>query len=309
MGYSNHAEVSDIRYEAPSLTEGEKFEAQGLWTPIINPNNPLYRTLFKPFDSEQYLYPRLPVDMGHFDISPFREVPNVLRLPIKYPTESRDGLKLAGDDCYHIPKELLAMMPLINRVANYERNINPRYDEVFCHITIDQSDVPRGQYHRFPGFHGDGFQGAKFSPYQHTMHKEKITVEHSYILVTAPGTELCLQPFFVTHLDEAKHSEFLEFDEQAKKANIYRTLPSHLYIFDPYIVHRSPVMLIPSPDSKQGQRRTFIRITFTFSELDHPKNTVNPMFPPYEYEDRIDIRENLARFGFGVPYHLYGLQK
>lgn len=300
MGYDTHTEVSEIRYSHPELTEGKQFEPKGLWTPLINPNNILYKTLFEPFDSEQYLYPRLPVDMGHFDIESLMQsnqpktsgVPNVLRLPLKYP-----------GGAYCIPKELMAMMPLIRRAANYEKNINPRHDETFCHITIDESVVPEGEYHRFPGFHGDGFQGAKFGPKQRTKHKEKITVEHSYIVVTAPPTELCLQPFFVTHLDEAKHSEFLEFDAQAHNVNIYGTLPSHLYLFDPYIVHRSPVIAKP----KCGTRRTFVRITYTFSELEHPKNTVNPMFPPYKYEDRIDIRENLVRFGFGVPYHLYGL--
>ncbi len=295
MTYANYTEVSAIRYTDAELSaEGETFSPRGLWTPRINPNNPLYRTLLDPFDVEQYLYPRPPVDMGNWDIGSVT-TPNVLRLPIKNP-----------EGAYHIPKELSSLFPLIKRVANYEMNINPRHAETFCHITYDVSQVGNGEYHRFPGFHGDGFQGAKFGPHQNTKHKEKIAIEHSYILVTDPGTELCLQPFFVTHLDESKHSEFLEFDAQAEEVNIFLTIPGHMYIFDPYIVHRSPVIVT---DSKWGKRRTFIRITYTFSELEHPKNTVNPMFEPYEYEDRIDIRENLAKFGFEVPFHLYGLLK
>lgn len=285
-GYDDHAEISSIRYVHPELSsQGVEFMPKGLWTPLINPNNILYRTLFEPFDVEQYLYPRLPVDMGYWDVEGLmnHEVPNVLRLPIKNPGTQ-----------FKIPQELAPLLKLIDRVANYDKRINPHFDKAFCHITFDLSDVEPGQYHRFPGMHGDGFQGSKLTP--------KILPEHSYILVTDPATEVCLQPFFLKHLDEAKHNEFLECDSQAHPANIYRTLPGHLYLIDPYIVHRTPKIT-------KKVRRLFIRITFTFLELEHPKNTVNPMLEPYEYEDRIDIRDNLAPFNGPTPFYLYGLTK
>jgi hypothetical protein len=126
-------------------------------------------------------------------------------------------------------------------------------------------------------------------------------VEHSYILTTDPPTEFCVQPFFLKHLDESKHNFFLEFDKQAKESNIYQCLPNHLYLIDPYMVHRTP--RLPGDTS-----RTFLRITFAFTELQHPKNTINPLFAGQEYEKRIDIRENLCKNEFDVPYHLYGVQ-
>lgn len=283
--YNEHAKVSEIRYSPAELSsEGYTFAPERLWTPTIDPDNVMYYTLFKPFNKANFLYPRLPVDMGWVDSKELMQCStNVLRMPIRFPHTA-----------YKIPKELGALVPLIQRVAEYEHFINPIVGRAFAHITFDKSSVNPGEHHRFPGFHGDGFQGSKLTP--------KITSEHSYILTTNPPTEFCLQPFFLNHLDEAKHNMFLEFDKQARKENIYQSLPNHLYLIDPYMVHRTPKIT-------ETVERLFIRITFTFSELEHPKNTINPMFPPYKYQDRIDIRQALSKNEFEIPYHLYGLKR
>jgi hypothetical protein len=287
MSYVDHATISEIRYEHPTLSAVEPimFEAQGLWTPTIDPDSIAYRSLFKEFNLNQYLYPRFPIDMG---LTTVEKLPfNVLRMPIKYPGTG-----------YKIPRELAPLEDLIHRVAEYEaflyndHHINP--NSTFCHITYDNSDIPAGEYHRYPGFHGDGIQGTKLTP--------KVWVEHSYILATAPPTEFCVQPFFLRHLDEAKHNYFLEFDRQAHECNIYGSLPNHLYLIDPYMVHRTPKITQPI-------NRTFLRITYAFTELQHPKNTVNPLLPGQVYHKRVDIRANLMPNEFEVPYHLYGISK
>lgn len=284
-GYSEHDKVSAIRYAQPELSgRGTVYNPKGCWTPLIDEHNVAYYTLFKPFNKSNFMYPRPPIDMGLIDVAPFfKGKNNVLRMPIKFPKTD-----------YKIPSELSFLQPLIERVADYESFINKDHDKVFAHITFDRSNVDAGEHHRFPGFHGDGFQGTKLTP--------KITVEHSYILTTSPPTEFCLQPFFLNHLDDAKHNMFLEFDKQANKQNVYGSIPNHLYLIDPYMVHRTPVI-------ERKVERIFVRITYTFSELEHPKNTMNPMFPPYQYHDRIDIRQGLAPFEFDVPLHLYGLTK
>jgi hypothetical protein len=287
-GYSDHAKVSSIRYEHPVLSAENpiEFEPKGLWTPTIDADNIAYRSMFQPFNLNQYLYPRPPIDMGLTE--PIHGgSPNVLRMPLKFP-----------GTIYKIPRELEALVPLIQRVAEYEkflctdRHVNP--DATFCHITCDFSNVSPGEYHRYPGFHGDGIQGTKLTP--------KVYVEHSYILTWDPPTEFCLQPFFLKHLDEAKHNYFLEFDRQAKEVNVYGSLPRHLYLIDPYMVHRTPKI-------KQRTSRLFLRITYAFTELQHPKNTINPLFDGQEYHKRIDIRENLCANEFEVPWQLYGLSK
>ena len=283
MGYADHAKISAIRYTQPKLDRRNpiEFEAKGLWTPMIDADNIAYQSLFKPFNLNQYLYPRPPVDMGF--VEPVSSKINVLRMPLKFPGTG-----------YRIPRQLAVLEPLIRRCAEYEAFINPAHNNCFCHITHDLSDVEAGTHHRFPGFHGDGIQGTKLTP--------KVNVEHSYILTTAPPTEFCLQPFFLKHLDEAKHNYFLEFDKQAKEANVYGSLPNHLYLIDPYMVHRTPKI-------KKKVRRLFLRITYAFTELQHPKNTVNPLFAGQEYHKRVDIRENLMPNEFEVPLHLYGLTK
>lgn len=282
---SNHLDVSKIRYTQPILNKdnGTIYNPDGLWTPIIDEDNICYTSLFKPFNLSHYLSPRLPIDMGLMDINECKIKDNVLRLPLKFP----------GTE-YHIPGELNGMLSLIKRVAEYEKFINPQHDSCFCHVTYDNSTVNAGDHHRFPGWHGDGIQGTKISP--------KVNVEHSYIIVTDPPTEFCLQPFFLKHLDEAKHNFFLEFDKQAKKTNVYKALSNHLYLIDPYMVHRTP-------NIKKKVNRTFIRITYCFTELQHPKNTLNPLFEGQEYHKRIDIRNNLMPNEFKPPYHLYGINK
>lgn len=283
-GYDAHASVSEIKYTQPVLSKegGVSFTPEGLWTPVIDAENIAYYSLLKPFSTNQYLYPRPPIDMGLVDYDHIMPI-NVLRMPLKFPNTD-----------YRIPKELASLERLIKRCAEYEAFINPNHKDYFCHITHDFSVVKKNMHHRFPGFHGDGIQGTKITP--------KVNAEHSYILTSNPPTEFCLQPFFLKHLDEAKHNYFLEFDKQAREDNIYRTLPNHLYLIDPYMVHRSPKI-------KTDIARLFIRITFAATELQHPKNTVNPLFVGQEYHKRIDIRSDLTRNEFEIPYHLYGLQR
>jgi len=286
MGYDDHAKVREIRYSQPELSKENPilFTPKGLWTPIIDAENIAYNSLFKPFSLGQFLYPRPPIDMGLAEFEEWDEgSPNVLRMPLKFPHTE-----------YRIPQDIRGLEGLIRKAAEYEAFINENHDDCFCHITYDASVVRKGQHHRFPGFHGDGIQGTKLTP--------KVNVEHSYILTTKPPTEFCLQPFFLKHLDEAKHNYFLEFDRQAKKENFYGSLPNHLYLIDPYMVHRTP-------EIQEDTGRVFIRITYAFTELQHPKNTINPLFEGQQYEKRIDIRENLTRNEFEVPLHLYGLSR
>jgi hypothetical protein len=285
IGYQSEDKIYDIKYESPclSLDGGKTYTPKGLWTPVIDPDNIAYYTLFKTFNTSNFLSPRLPIDMGLVNNSDHWYCnTNVLRMPIKFPNTE-----------YRVPKECKFLMPLIKRAANYESFINPRHDECFTHITFDKATIDGGQYHRFPGFHVDGLQGAKLSP--------KTRIEHSYILVSAPATEFCLQPFFVNHLDEAKHNFFLEFDKQAKETNVYSSLPNHLYLVDPYMVHRSPKIT-------SAINRVVVRITYAFTELKHPKNTINPLFDGQIYDNRLDIRQELTSFEFETPLYLYGMK-
>ena len=62
---------------------------------------------------------------------------------------------------------------------------------------------------------------------------------------------------------------FDEFEKQANEENVYGALNSNVYIIDPYMVHRSPVM-------KQNTSRLLVRVTFEYQKLLDPNDTKNP---------------------------------
>src|ERR1700722_12924429 len=100
-GYEEHAKISGIRYENPDLSINNAivFSPQEFWTPIIDSDNIAYQSMFKPFNVNQYLYPRPPIDMGYMDTK-FECSYNVLRMPLKFPNTS-----------YKIPYELKNLVP------------------------------------------------------------------------------------------------------------------------------------------------------------------------------------------------------
>lgn len=272
----------DIVYRKAELSAGEAFGVDKFWHPTIDSWNPLYKDILEPFDFHKYTCPRPPISMGVCDDEAIRECPSVLRVPIKYANSS-----------IHLPAELTPIKPMLVRLLQYDRFINPFFDEFFVHLTIDNSVAEAGKTHRFGGFHGDGLQGGKF--------KNKLVVEHSYIFVSNHPTKFALQPFFVAHLNEDRHNIFKEFDKQVQPYSIYMGRDRHLYLIDPYVVHASPVI-------KERTDRTFFRLTITPTELLMPKNTVNPMFDGQEYPARIDVREFVSEPDMEVPYAFYGIE-
>lgn len=283
------ATVDQIHYTEPKVSkEGAyTFKTQsGLFVPIVNPKHPFYREHHELFDLERYQYPRPPIDLGHSRLSLEAlglETVNVLRMPIKYP-----------DTEFRLPVEIKPFWTLIERVAEYEAGFNERWAECFVHITVDRRRVKAETTHRYPGFHGDGVQGAKFSQKTYTP------IEHSYILTSAPPTEFCLQPFFFQHLNDGRHNIFHEMEVQMRDSNIFGTLPWHLYLLDPYMVHRTPPIV-------EDVDRIFVRITFAYSELMNPHNTNNPLFKEQKYTERHDIRKFLTLYPAEVPWEMYGL--
>lgn len=161
--YTDHTTVSQIRYTQPNLSDdGIVYTPRGLWAPKIDAKNIAYHSLFAPFDLEQYLYPRPPIDMGLIDADvALNGTVNVLRMPLKFPGTN-----------YRIPREMIRVMPILERVAEYESFINSEHESCFCHITFDVSNVSAGEYHRYPGFHGDGIQGTKLTPKVKVEHRE-----------------------------------------------------------------------------------------------------------------------------------------
>lgn len=277
-------------FENKPLTSGQVLTAPDRWYPKVQPLSPTYRDMLEPFEPRKYTNPRLPIDLGTADVNQIQAVPNVLRMPLKW-WDSQE---------INVPEEFLPIKGLLERIFTYDKCHNPLYESQVAHVTHDTRIIEEGKTHRFPGFHGDDLQGGAFP--------EKEVAAHSYILTTNPGTEFCLQPFFVGHLDDTHERLFTEFDKQASEENIYTVKSGHVYLMDPYAVHRTPLHTIPGP-------RTFLRITFSTKNMLLPHNTLNPMFEAHqdEYEALPVPHLNETRWTQAsdkqLPYRQYGIAK
>lgn len=278
--------TTDIKYQETILSGRGTTTVcgQALWHPTVDEWNPCYTDILQPFNSYKYTCPRPPISLGRFNTATAKTCPNVLRMLIK----------LGDSYTIYLPEELEPLKEDILRLMNYDRYImGDVWKSMFVHITIDNKVVQPKETHRYPGYHGDGLQGAKF--------REKDLCEHSYIVVDREPTVFALQPFFVAHLNDARYNIFKEFDRQITPGTpLFRTLPNHVYLIDPYMVHCSPFM-------QETGSRTFIRITTTPEELLVPKNTVNPMLGNQNYQPRLDVRDFVSTPDLEIPYDHYGL--
>lgn len=155
MAYKKEANVTvdNIDYDETKLSsKGEEFEIRDVWMPKAQSWSPVYSTLTEPFSFDNYTSPRVPIDLGPFDISSVEKLPRILRTTIKP----------VNDLNVHLPKELLPLKSFIQQVLEYERMINEKFEECEIHITTDYGYVEAAQTQRFPGWHVDGLQGGKF---------------------------------------------------------------------------------------------------------------------------------------------------
>lgn len=279
--------LKGVEYIKPVLTKGtftiEIPEYDEIHRPV-QPAHPFYTYHDKPFDKERYRYSCLPVHLGPHSIDfDARKITNVLRVPIK----------VAGTRKLVVPNELGFLKEYIERCAIYETCFNDRIEDTFMHITVDGREVEAGDTQRVGGFHVDGFQGHKF-PIKHE-------IEHSYLWASDCGTEFCPQPFFIEHIDDSKYHVGDEMDKMADEKNVHSLLANNIYIFDPYMIHRSPVL-------SKTTYRLLVRLTVEYQKLLDPNDTQNPDLPidiPYKY----DIRNSLGTFTEDVNIRAYGFDK
>lgn len=285
MPYTPSASEStaNIEYEPVELSgEGATWDLSTFWMPTVSTGHPTYTDILAPFDKAKFVEPRLPIDIGPIETAAIATCPRVLRVTIKP----------VGTTQIRLPGELLPVRSLVERLLSYEAVINPNLTDFEIHLTLDHAEVPKGTSQRFPGWHTDGFQGAKFP--------EKLVCEHSYVVSSAPGFEMCLQPFFIEHLDEAIYNMFKVFDQQARSENVYSALPNHVYLIDPYMVHRTPIVT-------SALSRVFMRLTVANKELPIEYNTLNPMWDQRRHPPKLDIRDILVAPDVPICWEQYGL--
>ena len=274
-----------VQFQSNSVgakTDDLRFEPH--WVALPFPRNPLWGRLGAVFDTEHFLYACPPGDVGLVELdTESLEGVRVLRCPIKP----------AGSDTVRLPRELRALSPLVRHVCELEAHANPDFAAFWCHITFERTKVEEGATQRVGGWHVDGFQGVRVPRHR---------AEHSYLWADHQAVECCVQPFFVSHLDPARHNVFDELVRQAREENALAGFESHVYLVDPYLVHRTPVM-------RRAGWRSFARITFTETELEDPMNTRNlALGSAQDYPPRIDVRDRLHAFRSSPPWECYGVQ-
>ena len=277
-----HYQAARIGYQALQLRQPP------LWVPKPFAHSPLWSRMGTPFHPEHYLYPAPPVDLGKVVLSeasqprPPAEL-RVLRCPIK----------VAQDPTVLLPQELAAFEPLVRHVLETEAAHNPRFLEAWAHISVETTYVQAGHTQRVPGWHVDGFQGVR---------QERHGIEHSYLWADVAPTQFCVQPFVLGHLDPARHNVFALFEQEAREANVLQGLPHHIYLIDPYVVHRAAAM-------PAAGWRSFVRITFADTYLDDPVNTVNVALRiAQNAAPRLEVRDRLFAYEGPTPWELIGLK-
>ena len=278
MRYTDHVTYETARIGLQATT----IQLKPLWVPKPFAHNPMWARMGQPFDPEHFLYPVPPVDIGKVHLELPTQALRVLRCPIK----------VAGDDTVVLPRELAGVEPLLRHVLETELAHNQGYRESWAHITVERTFVKAGHTQRVPGWHVDGLQGVRASRHG---------IEHSYLWCDEAPTEFCVQPFLLTHLDFSRHNVFDVFEREAA-GTVLSGLPLHVYLLDPYVVHRASVL-------RNDSWRTFVRVTFAETYLEDPVNTVNlSLRIPQQAAERIEVRNRLFDYEGRTPWEVVGLR-
>lgn len=178
---------------------------------------------------------------------------------------------------YCLPKELEWLRTSITLAETFQRDkIGVRHP--FVYVTVRHGLVDTYTDNEW---HVDGFS----TKYNHLP-------EANYIVVlNGEPTEWLKQRFyFPDDFDPLEHNVHKFFQLRAMVCNIRSLKQRHMYMIDPYIVHRRPPSAVGF--------RTFVRISFTPIEIPDINNTKNPLIetPHYITDGVRDFRDKLKDY-------------
>jgi hypothetical protein len=211
----------------------------------------------------------LPIEFGKFALTPLAERQYILRMMVKHP-----ALGIS------IPQEMNWIRPLFDQVFEYQRS--QFVNHPFAYITVRHGIVNSSTDDLW---HTDGFSIKKpHGP------------EQNYVWCDRSPTQFLNQAFpLPDDFDAMKHNLHHYFQDHADENLIVEGKAGHVYIMDPYVVHRR----VPE---NTGMQRTFVRISFVPIEIEDNKNTQNPAFPVINYTNQ-DLRLSLTRYAIDRYYH------
>lgn len=205
-----------------------------------------------------------PEHIGYQPLSPPPGEQHLLRLLVEAPYT---GLQL--------PKEYEWTKPLINLAQASQDYIGIR--QCYTYLTIRHGVVT---WEKDDEWHTDGFS----TTITHIP-------EQNYIWVDRMPTEYVEQPIkFPEDFDPLTHNVHLYLQRYIEEECIKAVLGRHVYRLDPYVIHRRP-------PASQGQKRTFVRISFTPIEIVDCNNAFNPAIPRHYTRDGCkDFRDKLLPY-------------
>lgn len=180
-------------------------------------------------------------------------LPSCLDMPIKLPgTAVKNPYKNRG------------VIEFVDRVTQHNQRFNPRFDQCYMYLTVDQRMVEGNKTHRRGGAHFDGMQGERY--------KTKMPIAQNYIVSDYNPTHLFNQPFDARGLSTKHHNWFHELEKQIDRKRTSIPDPYVIYFVSGYHVHESPV----SPETRM---RTFMRISIAYMDGGVGNETPNPLLP------------------------------
>lgn len=243
-----------LTYIQTTLTPGQSVEVPRYARLCIEPEHPSYQDAKETFSLTRYKYPYLPLYLGGYEFDePLEKLGlNVLRLPI------REGNELAP---LMLPKEILPLRDFLCEQVNYHRLHYSCNKDAFIYLTVRTCTYAQLYYQNSQTWHIDGFQGSKIArhiPEQNIIWSNKLP------------TEFLIQPMFCEGLNSARHDINDFFATQGQEYFKVNTLPSSLYLMNPYNIHRVQ-------SKKFTGTRVFIRLNFSPVVIEDITNTINPM--------------------------------
>jgi len=204
-----------------------------------------------------------PEMIGSLTLKPPAGEQHILRMLIRRPF---DGLRL--------PHSLQWVLPMIGMAEARQASI-ARHP--FLYLTVRNGMVAsQGD----DEWHVDGFS----LQYHHLP-------EQNYIWSDSCGTEWYNAPLGIPEdFDPLRHNLHSYIQERIDWTAVSRTLAYHLFVLDPYVIHRRP------PETA-GSRRCFVRLSYTPIEIADQNNTLNPLLPTNYTRDGVkDFRDRLVRY-------------
>lgn len=209
----------------------------------------------------QYGVANLPTCLGRLTLAPPDREQNVLRMLIK-----RTHSPLL------VPDDLAWTRPLIERALEFQVVRHP-----FMYLTVRNGEV---QSVSDDEWHVDGFSMV----FEHLP-------EQNYIWSDSNSTEYYTRAIpLPDDFDPFEHNIHQYFQARISPSFVAKTAPGHVYMLDPYVIHRRP------PETA-GTRRCFVRLSFTPIEIEDVNNTLNPLLATNYTRDGVaEFRNSLKSY-------------